>query len=294
MPSLTSQQLAKYYNAYRDIEIIFSTDVVQTLNLDPRQVFIKLSNSQWPCLINSLSMSQAKIIIGTKSGGFPQLQQEKGCVNLRISFSQFSGSPISFFISAKLTNIAPYANSEELVIITLAFTQRPPDDLIEILGQYSDANVNAVQKKDERATISAETIHKLGLAKSEAIIVLRGATQQCVICDLAFSGARVLLFDINGPFKDKNVLIRLEFDDIETPLDLPGVIINISLVEGKKNTAMAMIQYAPNMIPMTYKIRINNYLSRQHRTVQTAEQNVPWFSATDALSENTTPESEPA
>jgi hypothetical protein len=152
MADSTSQQLTYYYDTYRDKETIFTTEVVQTLNLDPRQIFVKIATTQWPCIINSATLVQAKIIIGAKSGALPMLRQEKGTVALRFCFSQPGGYPISFFISAKITGIAPYADSEELVLITLAFTQRPPDDFIEILGQYSDAGCCWEQKKKRTNT----------------------------------------------------------------------------------------------------------------------------------------------
>jgi hypothetical protein len=242
MAEATSRQLARYYENYSAYEITFTTEVVQTLNLDPRQVYIKCVNSQWPCIINSASLSMARVIIGTKSGAFNLLQDENGVFSLRFSFAKHQDLPINFFVSARVTDILPYNDSEELVIVTLTFTQRPPDDLIEILGQYADAGVHDEHKKDERIPITPDTARKLGLSSDEVIIILQGETQQCMLRDLAISGARVLLPGVQGKLTTKNVLIRLEFDDLEKPINLPGVINEMSFV-GVGDMAIAILRY---------------------------------------------------
>jgi hypothetical protein len=284
MANATSQLLARYYENYQNTEIIFTSEVVQTLNLNPRQIFIKCVDSQWPCIINSSSLSTARIIIGTKSGAFNLLQTEKGVVSLRFSFLQHRESPISFFVSAKVADIAPYSESEELVIISLNFTQRPPDDLIEILGQYTDAEINAAKQQGARIPVTQDAMRKLGLATDEIIIILQGETTRCMLRDLAFGGARVLLLGIHRQLTTKNALIRLEFDDMEKPLNLPGMINEITQVNGESNMAMAILQYQESMVPMAYKIRINNYLSRSRLlSSRDAKYTSSWFSATDAL-----------
>ena len=77
MGIVTSQQLTRYYELYRDKEVTFSKEVIKTLNLDPRQIYIKCTDSQWPCIINSTSFMGAKIIIGSKGGAYSKLSQEK-------------------------------------------------------------------------------------------------------------------------------------------------------------------------------------------------------------------------
>jgi hypothetical protein len=62
------------------------------------------------------------------------------------------------------------------------------------------------------------------------------------------------------------------------------MIIDLTQVTGDNNMAMAILQYQENMVPMAYKIRINNYLTRTRLpSTQLQGQNSSWFSATDAL-----------
>ena len=87
MGLLNSQQISRYYDIYRDTEITFSKEVIRTLNLDPRQVYIKCAGAQWPCIINSTSFQMAKIIVGTKGGAFAQIsRKDPPSVSLRFYF----------------------------------------------------------------------------------------------------------------------------------------------------------------------------------------------------------------
>ena len=82
----TSQQLTRYYELYRDTEITFTKEVIRTLHLDPRQIYIKCSGSQWPCIINSTSLMAARVIIGTKGGAYSAIANDKNKspINLKL------------------------------------------------------------------------------------------------------------------------------------------------------------------------------------------------------------------
>ena len=59
--------------------------------------------------------------------------------------------------------------------VSLEFTQRPPDDLIQILGSLLEANSNAQRRKDERIVITPESMKKLGLDSRESAAGGRGS-----------------------------------------------------------------------------------------------------------------------
>ena len=58
----TNQQINNYYDLYRENEIVFTKDILRSLRVDPRQIYVKCSGAQWPCIINSTSFQMAKII----------------------------------------------------------------------------------------------------------------------------------------------------------------------------------------------------------------------------------------
>ena len=140
MGIITSQQLTKYYDSYRDTEVTFTKDIIRALKLDPRQIYIKCKGGQWPCIINSTSFQLARIIVGTKGGAFQALSaRDVQGINIRFAFFDEDNELISFMVPAKVQKITPYMNSHELAVVALTFTQRPPDDLIEIVGKLLEA-----------------------------------------------------------------------------------------------------------------------------------------------------------
>ena len=71
----TSLQISRYYDFFRDKEIVFTKANLQLLKIDPRQIYLKCGGGQWPCIINSSSLQSAKIIVGKGSGVYTLLQK---------------------------------------------------------------------------------------------------------------------------------------------------------------------------------------------------------------------------
>ncbi len=261
MSIVTSQQLTRYYELYRDTEVTFSKEVIKTLHMDPRQVYIKCTDSQWPCIVNSTSFMGAKIIIGSKGGAYTQLSKEKGTVNLRFCFSQGGNQAMSFFINARVQEITPYMESSDLAIVNLAYIQRPPDDFIELLGRLLEANANALRRKDERISITEESLRKLSLTKADSIVFIDNVPRHCIVRDISFSGAKILLLGVAQFLANKDIVLRLEFHDPHEVVSLPANIVKTEMAQGRKEIIVVAIQYDAAKIPITYKLRINNYLS---------------------------------
>lgn len=261
MGIVTSQQLTRYYELYRDTEVTFSKEVIKTLHMDPRQVYVKCTDSQWPCIINSTSFLGAKIIIGSKGGAYARLSKEKGTVNLRFCFSQGEKQPISFFVSARVQDIVPYMESADLAIVNLTYIQRPPDDLIELIGRLLEANTNALRRRDERIPITEDSMRKLNLSKADSIVFVDNVPRHCIVRDISFSGAKILLLGVAQFLTNKNIILRLEFDDPHEIISLPASVVKTDMAQGRKDIIVVCIQYDAAKIPITYKLHINNYLT---------------------------------
>lgn len=262
MALITSQQITRYYEEYKDTEISFTKDIMHTLALDPRQVYVKCNGGQWPCIINSTSFSKAKIIVGTKGGAFQQLAQ-KDCpgVNLRYCFYQNDGQMMSFLISGKVGPISSYMNSKDLAVIEILYSQKPPDDFIEKIGHLIDANTNAIKRKEDRIIITPDSCRKLGIPKEECIISIQNVPRHCILRDLSFGGAKVLLLGLPQFLMNKEVLLSLEFDEPHEVINLKGHIVSAGEVEGRKDIFAANIQFTEDSVTLSYKIHINNYLT---------------------------------
>lgn len=259
----TSQQLARYYELYQNIDVTFSKEVIKATGLIPQQVYVKALGGQWPCVINSTSLSGAKIIAGVKSGIYEKIQQGNMSVSLRFAFAdQDKSEPVSFFVTAKVTGFTQYAGSSDLILIAITYTQRAPDDLIEKLGALLEANVNSAKRKEERITITPDAMRKLGIVQKETLIFIQGIPRRCILRDLSFSGAKVIMVGIAPFLIDKEVVIRIDIDEPRLAVGIKGKIIRTEDVEGRKDLVALAVVYHEAEVPMAYKIHINNYLSQ--------------------------------
>lgn len=263
----TSQQITKYYDQYRDTEITFTKDIIRALSLDPRQVYIKCNGTQWPCIINSTSFQLARIIIGTKGGAFSLISgKDVPTVSLRFCFFEFENQLLSFFVSARVTNITPYMNSQELAVVTLTFTQRPPDDLIELVGRLLEANNNAIRRREERIVLNEDSKRKLGITKEESIIIVQNVPRHCIIRDISFSGAKVILLGLSQYLTNKDAILRIEFEDPQEVVSVKGIIIAAELIEGRKDIVAACMKFDENLVPLSYKLHVNSFLTAVRKT----------------------------
>lgn len=262
MAIATSQQITRYYDIYRDTEITFTKDIIRTLSMDPRQIFIKCAGSQWPCIINSTSFQAARIIIGTKGGAFQQIAQHNPPpVSLRFCFFSGDNQLLSFFIASKVSQITPYMNSKDLAIVTLTFTQRPPDDLIEMVGHLLDANINFVRRKEERILINEDSRRKLSIPHEETIITVQNVPRHCILRDVSFGGAKVILLGLAQFLVGKDIILSIDFDDPHETVQLKGIIINASAIQGRKDIISVSIKYDDATVPLSYKIHVNNFIT---------------------------------
>lgn len=269
----TSQQLARYHQLYQNIEVTFSKEVIKATGLIPQQVFLKSLGGQWPCVINSTSLVGAKVIAGIKSGIYEKIQQGTASVSLRYSFMNTEkNEPFSFFVAAKVTGMTQYAGSPDLILINVAFTQRAPDDLIERLGALLEANVNSTKRREERILITPDSLRKLGLSQKETIVFIQGIPRRCVLRDLSFSGAKVIMVGIAAFLQDKDVVLRVDLEEPRNAVGLKGKIVRTEDVEGRRDLVALAIQYNEADVPMPYKMHINNYISQLRKTSDQASE----------------------
>lgn len=272
MSIITSQQLARYYEQYKTTDVTFNKQVIAATGLVPRNVYLKLLDRQIPCIVFSSSMAGAKVIAGIKSAVFAALKQNNNRVALRWCFKlPDKVEPITFFVTCHAAAFTHYAVQDpDVQIMTLEFTQRPPDDLIQILGTLLEANSNAQRRKDERIIITPETMKKLGLESREAVLIVEGAAHRVVLRDLSFSGAKVLAPGFASALTGKPASLRIAKGDQVVEMTLPGVVRRIEEVGGRTDILAVGLEYTGD-VPMTYKLLINAYLGTVRKPSKDAE-----------------------
>ncbi len=261
MGVITSQQINNYYDFYRDINIIFSREILKVLRIDPRQIYIKCGGAQWACIINSASLMQAKVIVGTKGGAYAAIQKVNTPVSLRFYFIDSYGKPMSLFVNSKVSDIQPYMNSTDLAIVTLEYNAKPPDDLIVALGSLLEANSNYAKRSEERIPITPDAMRRLNLVKKETLVFIDKVPRNCIVRDLSFSGAKVLMMGIPQFLQNKQTALRLSFDEPSEVLDIIGQVVQVENIEGRKDLVSFSMKFDETAIPIAYKLHINKYLT---------------------------------
>ena len=268
MPVLTSQQINRYYEGYKGIDVTFTKEVTQNLNLLPKHVYLKCQGTQWPGIIYSTSMIGSKLIINMGQESFELIRKANNLVALRFAFSiEEKKDKLLFFVSAKVTGFNPYNKDKpNLNFVNLTYTKRPPDDLIAILGQMLEININSKKRHDERIDITSDSMRKLGLLSKNAKLSLAGIPRNCIVRDISFCGAKIILPGIAKFLNDKDCVLGLIAKENKV-FTLKGQVIRVETVADRKDIAVLAIKFNEDSISMDYKKMINDYI--------TVKRNVP-------------------
>jgi hypothetical protein len=261
MGILNSQLISRYYDRFKSIDIIFTKEMNQAMGLITKQIYLKCMGDFWPCVLYSASFQSAKILVNIKSGLIQRLQDANNMASIRFTFKRLESEPVIFFVSARSMGYSPYGGSQDVAIVTLQFTQRPPDDLIQIMGRILDTSVNFAKRREERIVLSDTNQRKLKIMSKESALFVQGVPRHCILRDVSFSSAKVIILGVAKFLEDREASLYIDFEDPRERFLLKGKFIRSELVEGRTDlVAFAMIFIDP--IPIGYKLRVNDYFNQ--------------------------------
>ena len=270
MAIVTSQQLKEYYEKYGQIDVTFTKDINDSLRLERKQIYLKIKGGQRQCIIYSSSLVEAKIVVALTDELIKTLQADN-LVALRFCFLKEDRSDIfSFYVQSRVTGLTQYDKDRNLYFAQVTFTQRPPDDLIEILGNLLEANINAARRREERIIINPDSLRRLGLASKSVIIQIDGIPRNGILRDISFGGLKIIIMGNPKFLMNKKAAIRLALKNGKS-LDLQGEIIRFEPVEGRNDLAALAVKYDAKSMTLEYKMIINDYLKYAGRTAAIRE-----------------------
>ena len=263
MALLTTQKIAEYYERYKSIDVTFSKEVLQVSGLVANQVYMKCTSDFWPCVIYSSSFQGAKVIVNVKSGILTKLEQSNNMTSIRFCFKiADKANPVAFFVNAKCAGYTSYGNSKDVALFTLTFTQRPPDDLIAIMGRILDANVASAKRREERVIVTPDVIRKMNISSKDTAVFIQSVPRNCILRDISFSGAKLIMMGVAKFLVEKESALRIDFSDPRECFLIKGKFIRAEAVEGRKDLVALIILFDEGTVPMGYKLRLNDYLSQ--------------------------------
>ena len=261
MAVLTSQRIKELYNRYRGINVTFSKEVVAVTGMEIKQVYIKCVSSFFPCIVYSSSFEQAKVVLNMKSGILEKLKQSNNALSIRYCFKHYStDEQVVFFIQARFVGYVPYNDSPDTTLFSLQYSQHPPDDFIEIIGRVLEANINAAKRKEERIALAPEMMRKLGLLTKDAVVFIEGVPRRCILRDISFSGAKIVMVGVIKFLEGKTVGLRVDFNDPRESFNVKGKFVRVEPVEGRKDLVAIGIAFH-DPVPMGYKVRLSDYIN---------------------------------
>ena len=170
--------------------------------------------------------------------------------------------PISFFVGAKISGYTPYGQEKpELYFLTLTYTQRPPDDLIEILGRLIEANTASAKRKEERIPVTADSARAMGVNHKDALVYIDGVPRRCILRDVSFGGAKVVILGLAKFLVNKQANLRLTMTETNEEIDVPATVVRFEAVEGRSDIAALALQFDIETIPMKYKLMVSGFLN---------------------------------
>jgi hypothetical protein len=262
MGVLLSQKISIYYERFKDIDVTFTKDMIHVTGLLTQQIHLKCGNDFWPCVVYTASFSSAKVVANVKTGLLAKLQTTNNFVSLRLCFKpEGETNTVTFFVSARVIASAPYGNSQDVNMFTIQFTNRPPDDFIEIMGRILDANVNSKKRKEDRIPLTPENLRKLNLVSTETVVFIESVPRRCILRDLSFSGSKVIMLGVPRFLLEKEGSLRLDFNDPRVSYTIKGKFVRAEAVEGKKEMVALGISFDEASVPMGLKIRLNDMLT---------------------------------
>jgi len=262
MGLLTSQKISSYYERFKDISVTFTKEIIQVTGLLTQQVHLKCGNDFWPCVVYSASFETAKLVANVRTGLLGKLQGTNNFVNLRFCFRPPGESnTVTFFVAARVLASAPYNNSQDVNMFTLQFSNRPPDDFIEIMGRVLDANVNSSKRKEVRIPLTQDNLRNLNILSTESSVSIQGVPRRCILRDISFSGSKIIMMGVAKFLIDKEASLRIDFNDPREAFLIKGKFVRAENVEGKKEMVALGLCFDEASVPMGFKIRLNEMIT---------------------------------
>jgi hypothetical protein len=257
--NLTAQHLARLYEEFDETEVTFNAQVIIESGLITSDVRLTIGSHHLPCVLYACSMKGARVIVEISQTTNDLLCHASAAATFHMGFKQSDEkAPVTFFVPCRVESLSEYnARRPNVRFATLEFTQKPSDSLVGILGSLLEIKGNALRRRDQRIVLTQENMKKIGLDSRESCVAIDGASRRCLLRDLSFGGAKVLLSMLGLPQGPRKVLLKLQKCEIQSDTVLDGSIVRVEDVEGHDDLVALSIKYSTDP-PISYKQKINS------------------------------------
>jgi len=259
--NLSSQHLARLYDEFADTEVTFNAQVILESGLVTSDVRLTLGSRHLDCVLYASSMKHARVIV--EMGHAEAELHGSSAASLHFTFRQpEEKAAVSFFVGCRIDSLSEYnPQKTRLRFAALEFTQRAPDALIAILGSLLEIKSNALRRRDQRIVMTADAMKRLGIQSRESCVAIDGTSRRCLLRDLSFGGAKVLLSTDGLPASPQRVLLKLHRCEDPDDTVLNGSVVRVEDVQGHEDLVALSIRYSSDP-PISYKQKINSVFAQ--------------------------------
>jgi hypothetical protein len=259
MRSQASGRLERLHENYRDTEVTFNSQVILESGLVTSEVRLDVSGIRVPCVLYACSMKGARVIAEVGESLRDALSRSRGAAALHLGFHQaHQPEATAFLVASRVESLSEYhPQKPQMQFITLEFIQRPADVLVEILGSILEIKANTLRRRDERVVLTPDVMKRIGLPSKESCIAIGGAPRRCIVRDLSFGGAKILMSAQGTPQGDAKVYLKLARCELKDETVLDGSVVRVEDIEGHDDLVALSIRFSSDP-PISYKQKINN------------------------------------
>ncbi len=258
-----NKRLNELYNTYQNFDVSLNPNVSHNLHINNDKLFIKYGDVKIPCIIYSMSLTSARIILKMSESQINYLRRKKGALSLYLSFKdENEKNNISFYINSKATQLSVYnENKPDFYYCSVEYLYRAPDDLIQILGEYIDRQENLHKRAEERFILDSKNAN-LSKSSVENIFFVNGKGKRCILTEISMFSAKIILVDRDYELRENAAsMLLIKHKKLEGLGEMLGSIERVDLINQEESLYSVIICFDQEMIPPSYKMWVGEFLS---------------------------------
>jgi len=246
--------LQNLYQEYLDTELTYSKEVALGLGVLPADSSLKWAGDLYPCVVHSCSFRAAKVLVRLTASQWKAMESGSKISTLTLTFLQpKNGKKELFQFNGNLQVHQQHGAGEgELsILMGIVFNHRPPEGFLQAHGSYLNLKKEANQRREDRILLNGEMREILGLTSLNTVITVDHIERKCLLRELSYNGARVILTGVAPFLLEKPFVIDIPFTG-SSLYSIPGNIVRAEAVEGQRGLAVIALGYHPDRVPVDY------------------------------------------
>lgn len=243
------------YNSHKEHDLAFSHSVVTSLGIIPDKIQLKCGDIKIPCAIYSSSMVGARVIAKLNDDFFRNLNRSQSSVALRLIYHDGeSDSEVPFFINSRISLFNKFSSDKpNIYYLTLDYLNKPPDDLICLLGNYILKQIYLQKRAVKRFVLSSSVIKESSIM--EQFLFKSGKGKKCILTEVSLFSAKVLISGQQDEYQiNDHVLLLMKSIGVDGLGEMVGNITRLELINEEDGLYSVVISFNQDLIPPVYKM----------------------------------------